>query len=154
MRGLRQTFVVVLPLLVLAFASCTDTKTVFVDRPFFDDPPAEAAAFLGYGTEDARIASFTVCGNCHIGSQGEWESTAHSHAWATLQASGHAQEFCEGCHTINERGNAAEGAVAWEATADARYEDVQCESCHGGGRTTSRTPKRPSRWPRSRSART
>lgn len=114
-------------------AGCTDTETVFVDRPFFDDPPAEASGFLGYGTEDARLASFTVCGNCHIGSQSEWETTAHSDAWATLQGSGGAQEFCEGCHTISERGNAAEGDVGYTSTADPRYEDVQCESCHGPG---------------------
>lgn len=122
-----------LPLWGLLLVSCTDTETVFIERPFFDDPPAAAASYLGYGTEDARLASFTVCGNCHIGSQSEWEDTNHADAWNTLQASGSAQAFCEGCHTVSERGNAAEGDVGWNATADARYEDVQCESCHGPG---------------------
>lgn len=119
--------------MIVLVAGCTDTETIFVDRPLFDDPPADASGFLGYGTEDAQASNFSVCGNCHIGSQSEWELTAHSDAWTTLQNSGGAQSFCEGCHSISERGNAAEGQVAWEATADPRYQDVQCESCHGPG---------------------
>lgn len=117
------------------FAGCTDTETelVFVDRPLFDDPPAAASGFIGYGTEDAQSEKFTVCGNCHIGSQSEWELTAHADAWDGLQDSGHAQTFCEGCHTVSENGNDAEGEVGWVATGDPRYHDVQCESCHGPG---------------------
>ena len=114
-------------------AGCTDTETIFVERPLFEDPPAEAAGFLGYGTEDAQAANFTTCGNCHIGTQSEWELTNHSGAWATLQESGHAQSFCEACHAVSENGNAVEGDVAWAVTADPRYQDVQCESCHGPG---------------------
>lgn len=114
-------------------AGCTDTETIFVERPLFDDPPAAAAGFLGYGTVDAQTESFTTCGNCHIGVQSEWVLTNHSGAWATLQANSHAAPFCEGCHTVSEVGNAAEGDVAWNATADPRYQDVQCESCHGPG---------------------
>ena len=119
--------------LVMAIAACTDTETIFVDRPLFDDPPASASGFLGYGTEDAQAEHFTVCGNCHIGSQSEWELTAHADAWNTLEESGHAQAFCEGCHTVSESGNEAEGEAGWVATADTRYYDVQCESCHGPG---------------------
>lgn len=118
---------------VAFFAACTDTETIFVDRPLFDDPPATASGFIGYGTEDAQADHFTVCGNCHIGSQSEWELTAHADAWNTLQESGHAQSFCEGCHTVSENGNEAEGEAGWVATADTRYYDVQCESCHGPG---------------------
>ena len=118
---------------VLLLAGCTDTETVFVERPFFDDPPDVASGFLGYGTEDARLSSFTVCGNCHIGSQSDWKNTAHANAWEGLQSSGSAQPFCEACHTVSENGNAAEGDVGWVATGDPRYEDVQCESCHGPG---------------------
>jgi predicted CXXCH cytochrome family protein len=115
------------------FVGCTDTETIFVERPLFEDPPAGATAFLGYGSEDAQASKFTVCGNCHIGSQSEWEQTNHADAWDGLQDSGHAQSFCEGCHAVSEDGNPAEGEVAWDATADMRYEDVQCESCHGPG---------------------
>ncbi len=130
-----------LPVVALLVAGCTKTETVFRDRPFFDDPPAAAAGFLGYGSESARLSSFTVCGNCHIGSQSEWQNTAHAGAWETLQANPNAQDFCEGCHSISERGNAAEGDQGYNAVADARYEDVQCESCHGGGLTHVSNPE-------------
>lgn len=120
--------------LALVIGACgTDVETIFVERPFFDDPPATASGFLGYGNVEAAAANFPVCGNCHIGKQSEWENTAHSDAWNTLQASGGAQVFCENCHTVSENGNAATGDVAWTATADPRYVDVQCESCHGPG---------------------
>jgi len=114
-------------------AGCTDTETIFVERELFEDPPAAASGYLGYGTEDAQAAKFTACGNCHIGVQSEWAQTGHSGAWDGLQDSGHAQSFCEACHAVSEIGNSAEGDVAWTATAEPRYQDVQCESCHGPG---------------------
>jgi len=133
MRAVPLNKLVLFTASALLVSACTDTKTVFVDRPFFDDPPAAASGYVGYGTEDAQVEHFTVCGNCHIGSQSGWETTAHSDAWATLQASDHARESCEACHSVSENGNAAEGVVGWPATADMRYVDVQCESCHGPG---------------------
>ncbi|MGD8495639.1 MAG: cytochrome c3 family protein [Gemmatimonadales bacterium] len=129
----HRSLAVLFSLATLALFACTDTETVFVDRPLFDDPPAGASGFLGYGTEDAEAEKFPVCGNCHIGTQSEWEGTHHADAWATLQANSHAQELCEACHTVSENGNAAEGDAGWVATGDPRYHDVQCESCHGPG---------------------
>lgn len=125
----------VVPLLALAGAmvisACGDEeRIVIVEGPLFEDPPEGAAGFLGY---DEQANSFTVCGNCHIGQQSQWEGTAHADAWEGLQASGHSQGFCEGCHTVSENGNPAETDVAWTSTADTRYHDVQCESCHGPG---------------------
>jgi predicted CXXCH cytochrome family protein len=123
----------VLAPVVLLVAACTDTETVFVERPLFDDPPAAAAGFLGYGTEDTQATGLTVCGSCHAGKQSDWASTGHADAWDTLEGSGHSQEFCEGCHTVSENGNATTQPGGWTATADTRYFDVQCESCHGPG---------------------
>lgn len=120
-------------LMLVVFVGCSDTKTVFVERPLFDEPPANAAGFLGYGTEADRTAGVAVCGQCHSGKQRDWVTTGHADAWATLQDSGHGQEFCEGCHAVSENGNATSTPGGWTATADARYEDVQCESCHGPG---------------------
>lgn len=120
-----------------SYSGCTDEQTLFKERPFFDDPPAGAAGFLGY---DERAVKLTVCGNCHIGMQSEWEATAHADAWEGLQASGRAQAFCEGCHTVNQRGNVTTGEGGWTTTGDARYRDVQCESCHGPGRTHLSNP--------------
>jgi predicted CXXCH cytochrome family protein len=117
-------------------AACTDEETVFVERPFFDDPPANAAGFLGYDEIDQ---SLTICGNCHVGKQGDWEFTKHADAWNTLQESGSAQEFCENCHTVGPNGNATDDG-GWASTADERYYDVQCESCHGPGETHVSNP--------------
>ncbi|MBE0592229.1 MAG: hypothetical protein IH616_07495, partial [Gemmatimonadales bacterium] len=79
----------------------------------------------------------TTCGQCHATLQTEWAETAHSNAWATLQANPGAQEFCEPCHTVSHNGNrAAEPAgypTVGDAAAAAVYQDVQCESCHGPG---------------------
>jgi predicted CXXCH cytochrome family protein len=122
------------PLLLLALfplAACVDEKVIF-EEP--DDKPGEVPAagggFVGYSGHDAKL---TYCGTCHTGTQAEWLKTAHSKAWGGLQESGHAQASCEGCHSTNELGNAAAKASGYLATKDPRYEDVQCEACHGAG---------------------
>ena len=126
-RNLRA----VLVFAILAGAACTNTEQVFVAFPLFDDPPAGAAGFLGYSNQEANLP---VCGNCHVGQNSEWQQTAHADAWAGLQASASAQGFCESCHSVSENGNAVEDpAVGWPGTFDPRYQDVQCESCHGPG---------------------
>lgn len=123
-------------LLLLAWAlvpllACTETEQVFVERPFYEDPPDAAQGFLGY---DDRVEKLVVCGNCHVGQQGEWENTRHARAWADLQGSGHANESCYGCHSVGANGNfVTDENVGHAATNDERYEDVQCESCHGPG---------------------
>ena len=110
------------------FVACTDT--VYQDRPLFDEPPAGAAQFLGYSVQETKQ---TTCGNCHVGHQKDWVKTAHAHAWDTLQKSGSAASTCEACHSVNEQGNPTEGSAGWVATHNSRYQDVQCESCHGPG---------------------
>lgn len=117
-------------LALLVASSCVDEKIVFQDRELFIEPAAEAQGFLGYTDMEAKL---TVCGNCHVGQQGEWVATAHASAWEGLQSSDHAQATCEGCHTVSELGNPITGAAGWTAVAEERYHDVQCESCHGPG---------------------
>mgnify|MGYP006172282469 CR=1 FL=1 len=120
----------------MALTSCIDERTVYEPRPIYEEPEAAALEFVGYTDAEDKL---TVCGNCHIGQQSEWEETAHAFAWDGLQTSDHAQAFCEGCHTVNSLGNlmveetpgTAEGG--WAAVAEERYHDVQCESCHGPG---------------------
>jgi predicted CXXCH cytochrome family protein len=109
---------------------CVDEDTVYNDRPFGDDPPASAGGMLGYLQGQAGE---TTCAQCHATPSATWATTAHADAWEGLQGSGHAQEFCEACHAVSELGNAETAPVGWTATADARYHDVQCESCHGPG---------------------
>jgi predicted CXXCH cytochrome family protein len=116
---------------VVIGASCTDEGVVFRDRELFEAVPAGAANFVGY-TDEAQKR--VVCGNCHVGQQSEWEDTRHANAWATLQAAGSAaQPICQDCHTVTQRGNLTTSPGGWETVKDARYRDVQCESCHGPG---------------------
>jgi predicted CXXCH cytochrome family protein len=117
-------------LLVASFGACTDEEIVFRDRELFEDPPTAALGMLGYSNLETGL---TVCGNCHIGPQGQWSETGHASAWEGLQNSGHAQAFCEGCHTTNELGNVLTAAAGYNASPEERYHDVTCESCHGPG---------------------
>src|SRR5512134_3106058 len=89
-----------------------------------------AAGFLGYYAPGEQQ---TTCGNCHAGGQAAWVQTAHANAWEDLQASGSAQDFCTGCHTVSELGNAVDSLAGYNRVADSAYYDVQCESCHGPG---------------------
>jgi hypothetical protein len=130
MRAFKIDFRLALAALVLATAGCLDTKTIFKTFPLFEDPPNGAAAFLGYSDQDDKLP---VCGNCHVGQNAAWQQTHHAGAWETLQASSSAQDFCERCHTVSETGNSTETPGGWPATLDPRYQDVQCESCHGPG---------------------
>jgi predicted CXXCH cytochrome family protein len=111
-------------------SSCVDEEIVYRDRVLFEDPPSAAMNMLGYSDEESKL---TVCGNCHVDAQTNWAGTAHADAWETLEESGHAQAFCEGCHTVNELGNVLTASAGHLAVNDTRYYDVQCESCHGPG---------------------
>ena len=140
-RGIfRRTLTTSLAVLGLAvFAGgCVDEDTVYSDRPFGNDPPASAGGMLGYVQGQAGEPT---CAQCHATPSANWTTTAHADAWATLQASGHAQEFCEGCHTVSQFGNAATEPVGWTSTGDSRYVDVQCEACHGAGETHVANPE-------------
>jgi predicted CXXCH cytochrome family protein len=115
--------------MVLA-TGCTETEIAYVDREPFNPPPDAAAGFLGYYTPGEKQ---TTCGNCHAGEQSGWASTVHASAWEDLQASGHAEAFCTGCHTVSDLGNAVDSLSGYNRVADSAYHDVQCESCHGPG---------------------
>ena len=128
--GSRVSIVTLLAVGLVTLSSCVDEKIVFQDRELFIEPLTPALSFLGYTDQATKL---TVCGNCHVEKQGGWEETAHASAWAGLQASGGAQAFCEGCHTVGQLGNTIAEVAGHEATGEARYEDVQCEACHGPG---------------------
>lgn len=117
---------------------CTSEKIVYRSGTNFAAPPAVAANFIGY-YDDANKQ--TVCGSCHIEKQVKWQNTKHAGAWADLQASGSAKGYCEACHSVNDKGNAATDTTAgWRSTKDPRYHDVQCESCHGAGLSHASSP--------------
>ena len=117
-------------LALATLSGCVDEKIVYRNGPIFQQPVAAANGFLGYS--DAANKQ-TVCGNCHAGQQAQWSGTAHASAWKDLQASGHAAATCENCHTANALGNPTASQGGFATTKDARYHDVQCESCHGPG---------------------
>jgi predicted CXXCH cytochrome family protein len=112
-------------------ASCTSEKIAYKSEPAAAPPPTAAANFVGY---QDTLTKQTVCGNCHVDQQAAWVQTHHANAWSDLQASGHATAACVACHTVNSYGNSAtDTLVGFLATKDPRYQDVQCESCHGPG---------------------
>ncbi len=132
MRALRPSGHWWLALLgVVLVTACVQTETIFVERPLYEDAPTAAAGFLGYTNPTSKLP---VCGNCHVGMNAEWKGTRHARAWQDLQANANRQASCEGCHTVGSLGNRVTNPnVGYAATRDARYHDVQCESCHGPG---------------------
>ncbi len=130
----RRTAWFVLPVLL---AACVSEKVVYRGSASYT-PPTAAAGYVGY--VDASTKQ-TVCGACHVDQQASWMQTHHAEAWADLQASGQATAACEACHAVDAYGNAsADSVVGFLATHDARYHDVQCESCHGPGLTHVTAP--------------
>ena len=131
--------IVIFALGVCAYAvGCTSERIVYRNGVDIASVPSGAGGFIGYANSDAKQ---TTCGSCHIDYQTRWASTKHGSAWKDLQASGRSAAACEGCHTVSNRGNVAtETNVGYTSTKDARYRDVQCESCHGPGLTHASNP--------------
>lgn len=113
-------------LATLIVGACTETQ--YVERDPVNPPPDAASGFVGYYDADTKL---TTCGNCHVTTQGQWETTAHASAWGALPPNPPA--YCTGCHTVNERGNSVDTTAGYNKVASAAYHDVQCESCHGPG---------------------
>ncbi len=123
---------------VMALSACTDEKIVYRDKPLFEEAPAVAAGFVGYRD---NITKETTCGACHVEVAGQWKETKHAGAWATLQANAGKKGYCEACHSVNNNGNATADTLAgFRTTKSARFQDVQCESCHGPGLTHVTNP--------------
>jgi predicted CXXCH cytochrome family protein len=135
-KSWRSDFTTLGAAALMGFAAlgCVDEKVVYRDAPRWAEPPAAAGGFLGFARQRDTL---TACGSCHAGAQAEWQRTAHATAWASLQKAGSAvQPFCESCHSVSSLGNfVTTENVGWVATRDPRYQDVQCESCHGPGAT-------------------
>jgi len=120
-------------LAALLLGACT--KTEYVERDPVNPPPDAASGFVGYYDSDTKL---TTCGNCHSSTQAAWVQTAHAGAWDALPTPQGAN--CVGCHTVNEKGNAATGPAGYSVVQDAAYHDVQCESCHSPGYAHATTP--------------
>jgi predicted CXXCH cytochrome family protein len=143
-RSIPRWAFAALPAMMLALPLVGCETIVYRDRPLFEEPPAAAANFVGYSNPQTKL---TVCGNCHTSVQRQWQETAHSNAWATLQALGGDGIARWGQqHTTNQLGNAVNTPAGWATVQDARFHDVQCESCHGPGLEHARGPTRQN-WP-------
>ena len=116
-----------------------------------DDPGAYALSvhitdgnFIGIGNRRIGVGMFAPtttpfflgdvsCMQCHQSQHDEWSQTGHSHAWASLQESGHAQEFCNSCHTIGYEPEAFNGNSGYDEAPIQKFVNVQCENCHLAG---------------------
>lgn len=140
----RRVFLAVSALGFLAMGACTEDTIVPETRDSFNPAPDSVNGFLGYADAEA---GWPTCGNCHADQTADWQGTHHADAWATLQNSGAAQGYCEGCHAVSEYGNALTSAAGINVldTADAVgraiYADVQCENCHGPGADHAANPR-------------
>ncbi len=102
--------------------------------------PLASSSFVGYSNATTKQ---TTCGNCHVLKQESWAKTGHAKAWSDLQASGHVSASCVPCHTTSSHSfGGADSAGYFSATgaAQASYQDVQCEACHGPGQAHVTTP--------------
>ncbi len=78
------------------------------------------------------------CGSCHASAHRVWSASAHSHALATLEKSGHDRDpDCVGCHVVG----LVSKAGFYTRAATPQLADVGCESCHGAGLAHSVRPK-------------
>jgi len=82
-------------------------------------------------TASAYYVGDEACGQCHTETHPDWAETGHADAWAGLQTSDHAASYCEPCHTVNQ--DETEGNSGYDEVPTAKFQDVQCESCHGPG---------------------
>jgi hypothetical protein len=89
---------------------------------------------IGVGMYAPTVEPYFVggpdCGGtiCHAGKVTSWEGTGHAMAWQTLQESGHPASYCNPCHTVQDT---IPGNSGFNEAPITKFENVQCESCHG-----------------------
>jgi len=97
-----------------------------------EDRQCEAAA-----PGEAAFVGQASCAACHPAAQAFWETTAHAHAYETLEAINKQYDLnCISCHVI---GWEAPGGPCRVDQVEGR-KDVGCESCHGPGSLHASAP--------------
>ena len=84
-------------------------------------------------TADVFYVGATACVTCHNAIHQDWSATDHADAWASLQASDHAAPYCNRCHTVDY--DEVPGNAGYDDAPIAKFENVQCENCHGPAST-------------------
>lgn len=83
------------------------------------------------------FAGGAVCAKCHQSEQEDWEKTRHAKAFASLEKTH--QEYDPECVICHTTGATVKGAfINAKDTPD--FENVQCEVCHGPGRSHADSP--------------
>ncbi|MFZ0391339.1 MAG: multiheme c-type cytochrome, partial [Calditrichia bacterium] len=89
-------------------------------------------------TETPYYVGSSVCANCHGNKNTAWAMTAHADAWASLHTSGHASPSCYPCHSVGYEG--PDGNGGFDEVPIEKFQDVQCENCHGAGSEHIQSP--------------
>ncbi len=104
-----------------------------VDGLMKEKAAARAAEMNAKRTEDYAEHCLGVqesCVRCHTEQYDQWRTTAHSHAFQTLQDAFQATNpECVRCHTTCQLGLAQDGSQ----DVPENLRNVQCEACHGMG---------------------
>lgn len=91
---------------------------------------AEALSQVKQSGAGDRFLGMNTCVSCHQPQYEQWKSTAHAHAFATLEKQ--AKEATPECVSCHVTGWNQSGGFRNQATT-AGLKDVQCETCHGMG---------------------
>ena len=97
------------------------------------------------GREGSEFLGALSCQGCHPAEFTQWSSTPHATAWATLQSANRAMDRdCFGCHAtgVGDPG----GPTAPNEVGE--LANVQCEACHGPGRSHAAGPAKGQMLPR------
>jgi len=80
--------------------------------------------------EGLKFVGSDACRSCHQYEYQQWRTTAHAHAYATLEKVGSQYDpECVLCHVVGMEYES--GFISQEQTA--HLKDVGCENCHGPG---------------------
>jgi hypothetical protein len=100
--------------------------------------------FIGYGARMVGVGMYVptvtpyflgdeACSQCHQGTHDDWALTNHSHAWETLQNSGHPASYCNPCHAVGFEPSPNTGNSGYDEAPIEKFVNVQCENCHSPG---------------------